>query len=74
MIEIDLIKQQAIDADLEAILKINFTGNLAWDLKTNTTIFFVTDEAKDFRFFTGNCESIVNVVVQLSYCVFHNLF
>ena len=47
MIAIDLIKQQAIDADLKVIQKINFTGNLAWDLKANTTIFFVTDEAKE---------------------------
>ena len=47
MIAIDLIKQQAIDADLKAIQKINFTGNLVWDLKANTTIFLVTDEAKE---------------------------
>ena len=28
MIAIDLSKQQALDADLEAIQQINFTGNL----------------------------------------------
>ena len=29
MITIDLSKQQALDEDLKAIQKINFTGNLA---------------------------------------------
>ena len=42
---IDLSKQQALDADLKAIQQINFTGNLAQD--GNTTIFFITEEAKE---------------------------
>ena len=45
MIAIDLSKQQALDADLKAIQQINFTGNLAQD--GNTTIFFITEEAKE---------------------------
>ena len=45
VIAIDLSKQQALDADLKAIQQINFTGNLAQD--GNTTIFFITDEAKE---------------------------
>ena len=45
VIEIDLSKQQALDADLKAIQQINFTGNLAQD--GNTTIFFITEEAKE---------------------------
>ena len=45
VIAIDLSKQQALDADLKAIQQINFTGNLAQD--GNTTIFFITEEAKE---------------------------
>ena len=45
MIAIDLSKHQALDADLKAIQQINFTGNLAQD--GNTTIFFITEEAKE---------------------------
>ena len=45
MIAIYLSKQQALDADPKAIQQINFTGNLAQD--GNTTIFFITEEAKE---------------------------
>ena len=38
MIAIDLIKQQALDAEPKAIQQVNFTGNL--DQAGNTTIFF----------------------------------
>ena len=52
MIAIDLIKQQAIDADLKAMQKINFTGNLAWDLKANTTVFLLLmKQKKPFQIF-----------------------
>ena len=44
MIAIDLSKQQALDADLKAILQINFTANL--DQEGNTTMFFIVEEAK----------------------------
>ena len=44
MIAIDLSKQQALDADLKAIQQINFTANL--DQEGNTTMFFITEEAK----------------------------
>ena len=44
-IEIDLSKQQAIDADPKAIQQISFTANLHWD--GNTTIFFITEEAEE---------------------------
>ena len=43
MIVIDLIKQQALDADPKAIQQINFTGNLA----QQATIFFIIEEAKE---------------------------
>ena len=43
MIEIDLSKQQAFDADPIGIQKINFTGNL----KQQATIFFITEETKE---------------------------
>ena len=44
MIEVDLSKQQALDADPRAIQKINFTGNL--DRAGNTRVYFVLEEAK----------------------------
>ena len=43
MIAIDLIKQQAPDADPRVIQQINFTANL--DREKNTT-FFIIEEAK----------------------------
>ena len=45
MIIIDLSKQQALDADPRAIQQINFTAYL--DRAGNTTIFFITEEAKE---------------------------
>ena len=45
MIAIDLSKQQVLDVDLRAIQQINFTANL--DRAGNTTIFFVTEQAKE---------------------------
>ena len=45
MIAIDLIKQQALDADSRAIQEINFTANL--DRGENTTMFFIIEEAKE---------------------------
>ena len=41
MIAIDLIKQQALDADPSAIKQINFTGFL--DRAGNTTMFFIIE-------------------------------
>ena len=43
MIAIDLSKQQALDNDPKAIQQINFTGNV----NDNTTMFFITEEAKE---------------------------
>ena len=45
MIAIDLSNQQALDADPRAIQQINFTANL--DRDGNTTMFFITEEAKE---------------------------
>ena len=39
MIEVDLIKQQALDADPRANQQINFTANL--DRAGNTRIYFI---------------------------------
>ena len=65
MIAIDLSKQQALDADLKAIQKINFTGNL--NPRGGTTMFFITEEAKEtiLDFFTRNCKSIMNVLFNI---------
>ena len=41
MIATDLSKQQALDADLRAIQKINFTANL--DTAGNTRIYFILE-------------------------------
>ena len=45
LIAIYLSKQQALDVDPKAIQKINFTANL--DRDGNTTMFFITEEAKE---------------------------
>ena len=50
MIAIDLRKQQALDADLKAIQQISFTGNPARNPVANTTMFFITEEAKETIF------------------------
>ena len=55
MIEIYLSKQQALDADPKAIQQINLTGNLNRkdnqdrNINDNTTMFFITEEAKETR-------------------------
>ena len=49
MIAIDLSKQQALDADPTAIQQINFNANL--DRAGNTTMFFITEEAKETQTF-----------------------
>ena len=48
MIAIDLSKQQVLDADPKAIQQINFTANV--DRDGNTTMFFITEEAKETFF------------------------
>ena len=67
---IDLIKQQALDADPKAIQQITSAGILdqGEEVNYNTIMFFIIEEGKKkhFRFFTRNCENIVDVVVQLS--------
>ena len=50
MIATDLSKQQALDIDEKAIKQNNFTGNLAWSPIANTTMFFITEEAKETVF------------------------
>ena len=49
MIEIDLSKQQALDADPKAIQRIKFTGNLNQDedANDNTIMFFIIEEVKE---------------------------
>ena len=44
MIEVDLSKQQALDADPRAIQQINFTANL--DSTGNTRVYFILEEVK----------------------------
>ena len=65
-IAIDLSKPPALDADPKALQQINFTGNL--DGVKNIIMLFLIEEEKrnHFRFFTRNCQSTVNVVVQLN--------
>ena len=63
MTVIDLRKQKSLDADPKAMKWIDFTGKLV--KAGNTTIFFITEEAKE-RFFVKISETIVNV--------FYNLF
>ena len=53
MIAIDLSKQQALDADPNAVQQINFTANL--DRAGNTRLYFILEEAKKtiFEFLQG---------------------
>ena len=53
MIAIDFSKQQALNADPEAIQQINFTANL--DRANKTRIYFILEEAKEtiFEFSKG---------------------
>ena len=44
-LQIDLSKQQALDADPKAIEQINFTANL--DKAGNTRIYFILEEANE---------------------------
>ena len=46
MIEIDLSKEQAVDADSKVIQQINLTKYLDWEAKT-TIIFFIVEEMKE---------------------------
>ena len=52
-IAIDLSKQQALDADPQAIQQINFTANL--DRVRSTRIYFILEKAKEtvFEFSQG---------------------
>ena len=56
MIAVDLSRQNELDADPRAIQQINFTANL--DRAGNTTIFFITEEAKEtiFEFSHGTAK------------------
>ena len=45
MVALDLNKQQELDAALKSISKTNITGNI--DQAGNTTMFFITQEAKE---------------------------
>ena len=47
MIATDLSKQQAVDADPKVMQQIKYTGNLAQNPVANTTMFFITEEAKE---------------------------
>ena len=49
MIAIKLSKQKALDADLEVMQQINFTGNLnrGPDVNDNKTMFFIFGETKE---------------------------
>ena len=45
MIAINLLKQQALDADPEAIQQLNFTANVCRieEVNDNTTMFFIIE-------------------------------
>ena len=47
MIAVDLLKQQALDADPRANQQINFTANL--DRASSTRIYFILEEAKETK-------------------------
>ena len=60
----DLSKQQVLDADSKATQKINFTGNL--DRAGNTTMFLITDEAKETKLdFSDGTVNVLKIYVTL---------
>ena len=64
LIIIDLSKQQVLDADSKATQKINFTGNL--DRAGNTTMFLITDEAKETKLdFSDGTVNVLKIYVTL---------
>ena len=62
MIAVDLSKQQALDADSNAIPQINFTANL--ERIGNTRIYFILEEEKEnvLDFSQGTVKVFVNVL------------
>ena len=76
MIAIDLSKPQAFNVYPKEIQQIKFVGGLARDpkCKYNNIFHYRRSERNYFKFSTRNFESIVDVVVGLSYCRCHNLF
>ena len=59
MIVINLSKQRVLDADPKGIQQINLTANL--DRNGNTTMFFITEEAKEtvLEFLKGNVKVLL---------------
>ena len=62
MIEIDLSKQQALDADPRAIQQINFTANL--QRAEGVTMFVIIEQAKEtvFEFSHGTVKVFLNAI------------
>ena len=62
MIEIDLSKQQALDADPRAIQQINFTANL--QRAEVVTMFVIIEQAKEtvFEFSQGTVKVFLNAI------------
>ena len=63
MIAIDLIKQEALDADSKAIQQVSFTANL--DQNRGTTMFFIIEEAKEtiLKFSQGTLSSACSTIL-----------
>ena len=68
MIAIDLSKQQAFDADLKAIQKICWKSRSS--SRWNNVFHYWRTKRNHFRFFTRNCESIVNLFI--NFILFYN--
>ena len=67
VIAIDLIKQQARDANPKPLQQINLTGNL--DRDGNTTIFFITDKAKEALLdFSQGTVTVLYIYFALLWC------
>ena len=58
MMEVDLSKQQALDANPKAIQQINFTGNL--DRAGRTRFYFILEDTKEtaFEFLQGTINDL----------------
>ena len=72
MIEVDLSKQQALDADPRAIQQINFTANL--DSTGNTRVYFILEEVKETILdFSQGTVKVLQTYYRIYYKIIFNL-
>ena len=72
MIEVDLSKQQTLDADPREIQQINLTANL--DRAGNTSVYFILEEAKETILdFSQGIVKVLQTYYRIYYKIIFNL-